>query len=247
MKYVKVSGIAQEVYVFDEGDNLCTTCSYPLSEGNNMCLSCNIFNCEKNRQFTGGVLYFEKNISVSHYVQRKSALKPEMRSPHLMTWLILNMKSKNPFVESVADILGSKITQFLSQNNLSKNEVLLCSVPDDLDDKYNKSENLLSAVNQKTGISSYDLLNKIKKTEKQHNFKGQGALQKKFENVKDAYVLNNDYSELVAGKIVILIDDVVSSMASINECSKIFRGSGVSKVYIFSLGRNILPELERKK
>ena len=82
-------------------------------------------------------------------------------------------------------------------------------------------------------------MKKVKETKKQHQLK---SIKEKFENIKGIYEINKDYFEMINNKYIILLDDVVSSMASINECSKILKEARVNGIYIFSLGRNILPE-----
>ena len=45
----------------------------------------------------------------------------------------------------------------------------------------------------------------------------------------------------------ILIDDIFSTGASVNECARILKENGAKRVYVFTLGRTIIPEKEEKK
>lgn len=239
MKYITIEGLDNEVYVFDEKDNLCPKCSYPLSKKG--CLSCNIFH--KNKEFTGGRLYFERILSVGKYVYKKGAEKPSKKSPDIMTWLILSYKSNKDFIPYCAELLKLKILSFLEDSRILSREILICCIPDFSDREYKKADLLLEKLSEKLEIICKPLLKKVKNIEKHHKLKN---IKEKFENVKDAFSVENAYKNIIKGKIIFLIDDVVSSMASINECSKILKESGAREIYVFSLGRNILPEKEIK-
>jgi len=61
--------------------------------------------------------------------------------------------------------------------------------------------------------------------------------QERKKNVKNAFRLNNKYNEQIKGKNILLIDDVLTTGATINECTKELRRHGVNKVYVLTLAR----------
>ena len=70
---IKLNGKEASVLfeIFGDGDILCEECYYPMSlwRGYLSCRSCNIFN--KNKEITGGVKYFIKNVSIGPYYDKE--------------------------------------------------------------------------------------------------------------------------------------------------------------------------------
>jgi len=240
MRYITIPNLGNDIYVFDEEDNLCPKCSYLRDEGSTQCLGCNIFHSDKNKSITGDRFYFKKNISVSWYIQKKEAEKPSKRSPNIMTWLILKYKQEKEFVPHCSYLIAMKIEEFLKKISFEKEDILICQVPDSEKETYRKGELLSEEISKITKITALPLLKKVKDTEKQHSF-GKGEIKNKFENIRGAFALDTD-SRKIKDKIIFLIDDVVTSMATINECSKVLKLLGAKEIYVFSLGRNILSK-----
>ena len=57
-------------------------------------------------------------------------------------------------------------------------------------------------------------------------------------NIKGAFEVNRP--ELVAGKNILLVDDVFTTGATVNEAAKILKKEGAGKVYVFTLGRVVV-------
>lgn len=246
MKYIKLTDLDNEMSVFDEKDNLCNLCSYPLNE-RGQCLSCNIFRSKNNISFTGGKFHFEKIFSCGKYKYMKGLGKPTKQSEDNLSWLILNYKNSDKLLSYCGDLITMNIHKFIGNIKLDKKSIILCCVADSDMDKYKKGELLAENISKKTEISFLKAIKRIKEIEKQHKFKGENLIKKKFENVKNAFTIDSEIVAQLAGKTIFLIDDVVSSMASVNECARILKEVGAKEVYVFSLGRNILPLREVKK
>ena len=95
---------------------------------------------------------------------------------------------------------------------------------------YNQSELLAEdIIKQLSEIPMYNILRKIKET------KPQSKLPKKDRrnNVKDAYIVTG--SEKIKDKQVLLIDDVLTTGSTVNECAKVLKKSGAKKVYVLTL------------
>jgi ComF family protein len=54
------------------------------------------------------------------------------------------------------------------------------------------------------------------------------------ENVKDAFEINQKYKNAVLNKNIIVVDDVITTGATILECAKILKDSGTGKVWVCS-------------
>ena len=79
-----------------------------------------------------------------------------------------------------------------------------------------------------------ELLKRIKNTRSQSLLKR----GERFDNVRDAFKLL--FSNRVEGKTVLLVDDIVTSSATLNECARLLKNARVRKVYGLTLcGRNL--------
>lgn len=78
-----------------------------------------------------------------------------------------------------------------------------------------------------------DLLNRSKNTQPQ----GHLSKKQREENVHKVFSVNPKYATLLKGKSVTLVDDVLTSGATLNACSKALRRAGVKDVYALTLAR----------
>lgn len=64
--------------------------------------------------------------------------------------------------------------------------------------------------------------------------------EERIENIKGAFVRKQDFPrEQAAGKTLLLIDDVMTTGATVNECARILRDSlGVAEIYVLTLARS---------
>ena len=96
----------------------------------------------------------------------------------------------------------------------------------------------LLAENLRTATSSCyipDLLFKKKYTKPQAHL----TKTERLTNVKNAFSFNKKYTEKVTDKTILLIDDVVTTGATIYACSQILLQYQVKKIYVLALARNI--------
>lgn len=57
-------------------------------------------------------------------------------------------------------------------------------------------------------------------------------------NIKGAFEVNRP--ELITGKNILLVDDVFTTGATVNEAAKMLKENGAGKVYVFTLGRVVV-------
>ena len=102
--------------------------------------------------------------------------------------------------------------------------------------RYNQSALLTNSLKKITGIPAYnELLIRNKHTRPQV-----GLLPKqRKENVKGVFSLNPKYKHFIEGKSVILVDDVMTTGATIEACSKILKKSGAHKVNVLTIARTV--------
>jgi ComF family protein len=97
---------------------------------------------------------------------------------------------------------------------------------------YNQSQLLAKGLGEKFGISVVDCLTRVKNTKTQV---GLSQIERR-ENIKDAFEINKEYlGKLKDFKQVFLVDDVVTSGATLKEAAKILKKIGITKVWGMTL------------
>jgi ComF family protein len=103
---------------------------------------------------------------------------------------------------------------------------------------YNQSELLARGVSRKCGIEFQEILKEHKNTAQQRSLN----YNERFINVIDRYETVNNIN--LRNKVILLIDDVFTTGATINECSRKLILSGAAKVFAVTMVRSDLKKLE---
>ena len=103
---------------------------------------------------------------------------------------------------------------------------------------YNQSKLLAQGVSRKRGIEFCELLKEMRNTAQQRSLN----YNERFINVIDRYETVNNAK--IENKVILLIDDVFTTGATINECSRKLIMSGAAKVFSITLVRSDLKKLE---
>ena len=96
---------------------------------------------------------------------------------------------------------------------------------------YNQVEVLAKGIGKKTGIDVKNILVRSKKTESQFQL----DREKRRVNLQNAFVLQDKYKNEIKNKTIVLVDDVVTSGATLLEAAKILKRGGADKVYGITL------------
>jgi ComF family protein len=127
---------------------------------------------------------------------------------------------------------------FRASENDIRNASIIVPVPmllsKRLKRKYNQSELLAIELAKLSGIR-YEprILEKTKHTQQQEGLSRAHRLK----NVKGSFGVNEDYSGIVCNKIVVLVDDVITTGSTVNECAKVLKKSGADKVIVLTIAR----------
>ncbi len=104
--------------------------------------------------------------------------------------------------------------------------------------RYNQSALLAHAVARASGRSCLpDLLRRIRRTPTQGE-RGRAARER---NVRRAFAVSERYRPLLSGRRVVLVDDVLTTGATVEECARVLTESGAASVAVLTLARVVRP------
>lgn len=100
--------------------------------------------------------------------------------------------------------------------------------------RFNQSALLAHALSKKTGVKN--ITNALKRTRHTAPQTGLTKAQRK-DNVKGAFMVNPRYAGSIKGKNILLIDDVLTTGSTIEQCSKILLKAGAMQINVLTLAR----------
>ena len=138
-------------------------------------------------------------------------------------------------VKSFCASFGFYITEALKENiDISKIDCIT-SVPLHLSRKrergFNQSETFAREISKLTGVPYVELLKKVKKNKIQHEL----SLAERTENVKGVYDVVDE--ALIAGKTVLLCDDILTTGNTMGECANMLFNAGAKEVIGATIAR----------
>ncbi len=102
--------------------------------------------------------------------------------------------------------------------------------------RYNQAALLANALAEESGVPCHPaLLRRIRHIPPQAGLDRAGRKR----NVKGAFALTPRGVEMVAGKTVLLVDDVLTTGATLHECTKMLKKAGAAKVFVLTLAKTV--------
>jgi len=134
--------------------------------------------------------------------------------------------------------LGERLAKSLGEKVAEEKDFLNCElvIPVPLhrarhrERGFNQSDVLAVGVSQRTGVPFAKGILKRKKHTRDQTYLD---LQQRKENVKDAFMITQP--EKINGKQVILVDDVITTGATLNECAQMLLEAGATKIFAVTL------------
>ena len=219
----------------------CLLCKTESFEDNSLCAVCwsklsfilgNI--CDRC-----GIPYFENSSCPckkfkTYYSKIRAALVYDQHSDHLIYDFKYNDNLQAKFTISKLMLIAGE--------ELIRNSDILMPVPLHKirlrKRKFNQSLVLAKELDKNTKLKLIpDLVKRIKDTP------SQSGLNQKLRraNMKSAFVINENYREAIRDKVIIVIDDVITTGSTINECAKVLKQNGAREVHALSFARTVKP------
>lgn len=98
---------------------------------------------------------------------------------------------------------------------------------------YNQAEAIARALGSTTGVTTVDLLERVRPTTKQHRLDRAARLA----NMRDAFAVRASVPALP--RAVIVVDDIITTSATLEACASVLRSAGVEEVYGFAVAREV--------
>ncbi len=105
---------------------------------------------------------------------------------------------------------------------------------------YNPSAIFGRFISRESGVPVIESLQFKRTPEPQHEL----DYSRRWKNIQNAFQVNSDFKKQMAGKKILLVDDIITTGATVTECSKTLLNSGAKKVFVFSMSRSALKGKE---
>lgn len=102
--------------------------------------------------------------------------------------------------------------------------------------RYNQAAILAKALSVQTSVRWWpDALSRVRATPTQGHLKAKDRA----ENVRNAFMLTPSYTARIAGKSLVLIDDVFTTGSTVKECASVLKKAGAERVDVLTLARTV--------
>lgn len=208
---------------------LCPVCGNNLQPHESFaCDCCKLLIPKVSQNFTAVIT--EKKFSGDGIISDFAALYLFQKDKELQK-IIHELKYGNRFV--TGKYLGREIALCLKDKISAWSADCLVPVPlyhvKKAERGYNQAEYLCRGISEISGLPvKLNLIKRIRFT----NTQTQLNLNERKKNVEGAFRAAN--SSRIAGKKIILVDDVITTGATIGECAKVLKDSGAARIYALS-------------
>jgi competence protein ComFC len=150
----------------------------------------------------------------------------------VMLELILRLKYKSDF--KCGEVIANLMLKFIQNNEIEFDIITFVPISNISYKKrgYNQTEYLASYLGKNLSKPALNTLSKVKTTRDQIGLYG----NERWNNIKDSFKIDNKIK--IENKIVLLIDDVITTGATVFYCANILKNSGAKKVFILTAAKS---------
>lgn len=208
-------------YIFPK---MCASCGKVIRKFEDLCPEC-AKNIEKIKKPCLDCGADQKECMCKYYVYRFRGCIAAYKKGDVSMRTLYSFKLGDDFrvAEFLADKIYEKFLEHFSEIKFDAITAVPMRPIKKFSKSYNHSEVLAKKLSKRTGIPYINLLETAKKGKPQHLL----SREDRFENVKGMYKAK-DFQDI---KTVLLVDDIKTTGASLNECTKQLMMSGVEDVY----------------
>lgn len=145
---------------------------------------------------------------------------------------------KYEFIYDLKNVLATFLADALKRNGFNEKYVLTYIPLHPKKEKwrgFNQSKLLAEEVSILTG---FDLVRDILKRDKNNRRQIELKRFERFSNVKGIFSADEDIVDKISGKNIIIVDDIVTTGATLGECAKILKEKGAKQVWGLVLGKH---------
>jgi len=148
--------------------------------------------------------------------------------------IILNFKYKKIFL--AGNVLAGFLIELILENNIKADGIVFVPASKKSIKKrgFNQCELIAKEVSEATSIPIYRTLIKIRETKEQKTL----SKEDRVKNIQNSFsvIKENDIKD----KVIILIDDVITTGATIKECEKTLKKFGVKEIKVLTLSKSYI-------
>ncbi len=191
----------------------CAACGELIEPGLKFCKDCERgLEFVKIKQYKNKNNKFDRLISVFYY--KDTAKRVVLR---------YKFHGKKYLYKTMAEFMHKEFEENYDDINFDYITYIPMSFSEYMKRGFNQTKVLTKVLSRKTKIKHKKLLRKKHKTKNQVGLKA----QERAENLKGCF----ENTEKLKGKNILLIDDVKTTGATLNECSKVLRKAGAKGIY----------------
>lgn len=142
-----------------------------------------------------------------------------------------------PFIKELAKPLSSLIVSQLKLQDNNFDGFILSYIPLDKSSLYhrgfNQSKLLAYELGKSLNLPTYELLKKTRETKPQKSLNK----EERKENVKNAFEILENMKEFVQNKKIIIVDDIYTTGATLNEAARVLKEGGAKEVWGITVAR----------
>ena len=103
---------------------------------------------------------------------------------------------------------------------------------------FNQSQRLAKVLSHEISVPlAFDVLSRSRYTASQ----GRLGREERAKNVRGAFTINPDMAKSLNKKSILLVDDVLTSGATVNACAQVLKKAGAKRVSVLTLARVVRP------